>query len=139
MSVEKLLTKLDGVKKTGKNRWMARCPSHKDRTQSLSVQEEDNGYILCHCHAGCDINQVMSAAGLDLSDLFPERLEDRSGKLPYLLLSEALVVIKREVMIVAMCGSRLMQDQLTDKDRDRLFIAVSRINGALEKVGVRRV
>lgn len=137
MSIQKLLSKLVGVKQTGKNRWMARCPAHSDRTASLSIAEHEKGYILCNCFAGCDINQVLESVGLGLNDLFEQRLPDRLGQRPHLQFNEVLILIKREVMVVAMCGSRRMNKQLSEKDHDRLFTAVSRINEALNKAGVR--
>jgi hypothetical protein len=68
--VERLVSRLDKV--TGRNgRYTARCPAHDDRGPSLSVSEGDDGRCLVHCFAGCDVHQVVSAVGLELSDLFP--------------------------------------------------------------------
>ena len=32
--------------------------------------------VLLHCFAGCDAAQILAAAGLDLRDLYPPRLND---------------------------------------------------------------
>jgi hypothetical protein len=40
--------------------WSARCPSHEDRTPSLSITFRD-GKILLHCHAGCSQDDVITA------------------------------------------------------------------------------
>ena len=40
---------------------MACCPSHKDRTPSLSVRDGDGGTLLTHCHAGCSPDAVWGA------------------------------------------------------------------------------
>lgn len=40
--------------------WIARCPTHDDRTHSLSVRDGEQG-ILVHCHAGCTQENVISA------------------------------------------------------------------------------
>ena len=70
MDIENLLTRLDKV--SGSNgRFKARCPAHEDRGPSLSITEGDDGRLLVHCFAGCDVHQVVSAVGLELSDLFP--------------------------------------------------------------------
>jgi hypothetical protein len=53
---------------------MARCPAHKDRTRSLSVREFDSGAVGLHCFAGCTVDQVLTAAGLSMEDLFPPRV-----------------------------------------------------------------
>lgn len=73
MSVERLLSGLAGVRKKGPARWVAKCPAHKDRSPSLSVRELDDGRLLVHCFAGCDVESVVAAAGLGLEDLFPAR------------------------------------------------------------------
>lgn len=138
MSVDKLLSRLDGVKNSGKNRWMARCPSHRDKSPSLSVRTVEDGKILCHCFAGCDIGQVLNAVGLSTSDLFDHRLTDSKGQPPKIQLNEALTVIGREAMIVSMCAGRLLKNNLSDADRDRLSEAVNKIEDALNQAGVRR-
>jgi hypothetical protein len=46
-----------------------KCPAHEDKTASLSVSQGENG-ALVHCHAGCPTEQVLSAVGLRLKDLF---------------------------------------------------------------------
>ena len=38
--------------------WMARCPVHRDRNPSLSINER-SGVVLVHCHAGCPQGQVV--------------------------------------------------------------------------------
>lgn len=48
----------------------ALCPSHEDRTASLSVRTGADGRALLHCHAGCEPAEIVSALGLTLADLF---------------------------------------------------------------------
>ncbi len=48
---------------------MACCPAHKDAKPSLSVSEKD-GKILVHCQVGCTTNEIVSAMGLSVKDLF---------------------------------------------------------------------
>ena len=68
---EKLIPRLDGVIEIRSGTWKALCPAHDDRSPSLSIKEVDGGMLLVHCHAGCDTEEVVSALGLTLSDLFP--------------------------------------------------------------------
>ena len=70
MQIEELLTRLEGVKRSG-NGWSAKCPAHRDRNASLSIADGDKGIVL-KCHAGCDVAAVTQALGLELQDLFPE-------------------------------------------------------------------
>ena len=71
MAAEILLSRLERVRRTGSGRWVARCPAHEDRDPSLSVRECDDGTVLIKCFAGCGAAEVVEAAGLGLSDLFP--------------------------------------------------------------------
>ncbi|MEJ7765298.1 MAG: hypothetical protein WKF86_07370, partial [Acidimicrobiales bacterium] len=52
--------------------WSAKCPAHQDRNASLSIGLGRNGGVLVKCHAGCDIKDVVAAAGLSMADLAPE-------------------------------------------------------------------
>lgn len=70
-AVEKLLVTLPGAKANGHG-WMARCPAHDDKTPSLSVSEGDDGRALLHCHAGCEVEAIVSELGLTMRDLMPE-------------------------------------------------------------------
>ena len=73
MSAETLLSMLDKVRKTGPDRYIARCPSHDDKSPSLTIRESDDGKVLVHCFAGCSVHEIVHAVGLELSDLFPPR------------------------------------------------------------------
>jgi hypothetical protein len=72
-AVENLLARLGGVKRRGPGRWQALCPAHKDTAPSLSIQEESDGRVLIHCHAGCAAHEVVAAVGLDMRALFPPK------------------------------------------------------------------
>lgn len=66
---------LEGVTDSASG-FSARCPAHDDAHASLSIAEGRDGKILLNCHAGCTPEQIVSAMGLTMSDLFPP--EDRS-------------------------------------------------------------
>lgn len=67
---ENMLSLLGGVKVTGAGKWQARCPSHDDKSPSLSVKETNDGTLLLRCWAGCNASEIVGAMGLGLSDLF---------------------------------------------------------------------
>ena len=73
MSVETLLNQLEKVSHKGGGRYLARCPAHPDKTPSLSIREESDGTILCHCFAGCEVSDILSAVGLEMGELFPDK------------------------------------------------------------------
>jgi hypothetical protein len=69
MTTPELLSRLDGVKSRGTGKWSARCPSHKDRSPSLSVGEGPDR-ILLHCFALCENQDIVATLGLTMADLF---------------------------------------------------------------------
>jgi len=56
-----------GRRVNGRGEWQ--CPGHDDRTPSLSVNQGEHGAVI-HCHAGCSANEIISALGLEMGDLF---------------------------------------------------------------------
>ncbi len=79
MPADDLLRRLDGVRRVGDGRWVARCPAHDDHRASLSVRETPDGRVLVHCFASCDTRAVLAALNLRWSALFPadERVRRR--------------------------------------------------------------
>ena len=70
-TINTVLERLESVRSSGQNRFIARCPAHEDRTSSLSVRATDDGRVLVHCFAGCDTRDVLHALNLEMKDLFP--------------------------------------------------------------------
>jgi hypothetical protein len=70
VTAAEFVDRLKGVRRRGSG-WMARCPAHDDRHPSLSVKE-NNGHILVHCFAGCTVDTIVAALGLELQDLFED-------------------------------------------------------------------
>ena len=54
------------------------CPSHDDRSASLSITLENNR-ILLYCHTGCTIDDICLSLGIEQTDLFRSE-ERRVGK-----------------------------------------------------------
>ena len=140
MTAERLLDRLQGVREKGPGRWTASCsgPLHKhdDRNPSLSIRETSDGTVLIHCFSGCGAADIVSAVGLEFSDLYPERLDQERGpQRPnhYHAAREALRVLDHEALIVAVAAENIATGiTLSDEDRDRLMLAVQRIRDAME-------
>lgn len=64
-----LIAKALGGRKIGSG-WLVRCPTHDDRTPSLSLRDTSDGKVLVRCHAGCNQDQVI--AYLKATDLWPQ-------------------------------------------------------------------
>lgn len=132
------LSRLDKVKRTGAGRYQARCPAHDDRGPSLSIRELDDGRVLVHCFAGCDVHSVLASVGLDISALFPEReiQHGRPERRPFPA-ADVLRCVAFEALVVTVAGVGLLSGHpFTDVDRDRLALAVGRIHAALDAAGL---
>ena len=70
--IDSLLSRLEGVRKSGKG-YLARCPSHSDKSASLSISEGADNRVLVNCFSGCKASEVVEAVGLHLRDLFPDK------------------------------------------------------------------
>lgn len=67
------------IAKMGRDKAQCVCPAHADKQASLTVTK-GNKCTLFHCHAGCTLENILSAAGLDMQDTFyddrPQRKSD---------------------------------------------------------------
>jgi AAA domain len=74
VQVDEVLERLEGVRRSGKG-WSARCPCRNDdRNPSLTVGVGEEGQVLLHCQRGnaCDVDEICTAMGLHVRDLWPE-------------------------------------------------------------------
>jgi len=137
MDAGQLITKLEGVKQTGREQWIARCPAHDDKSPSLAIKQIEDR-ILLHDFAGCSTCEIVSSLGLELSDLFPEKIH--TGNKPISRPFPAADILKclgLETMFVYMCAKDLQKgEQLTDQDIDRLRLANKRIHLAVQAGGL---
>lgn len=133
-AIDGFLARLDGVKQTRDGRWLARCPSHDDRHPSLSVAEGDDGRVLIKCWAGCGAGEVLGAAGMTFSDLFPPKPISGdyapSIKRPFSA-ADILRAVNLEMTVaeIALCDLSKGVD-LSDEDFARLRLASERIRAA---------
>lgn len=115
-AVDKVLATLDRVKPQGHGKWKARCPAHDDNNPSLSIAEGDNGAVLVHCHAGCEITDVVGAMGLQLPDLYPE--DTRKSK------SRGSSASNRQFLRDAGAKRETIKAPAADEPKRRLFTLV---------------
>jgi hypothetical protein len=140
MDVTELVSRLSGVKKTGADSWLARCPAHQDKSPSFTVKALSDGRILMHCFAGCDSQAVLDSMGLTFSDLFPERLGDFPRARPAFTAIEALKALAAESGVVAIAAADVADGKpISEKDSERVCLAAGRIAAALDFIhGSRR-
>ncbi len=135
LTVHDLLDRLEGVRDRGNGQWLAKCPAHEDNRASLSIKETSDGTILIHCFALCSPDEVVGAIGLEIADLFPQKLEPRKGTKPRWNYKDLLLVIKHEAMVMEIAASRF--ETLTPDELERVILAGQRIRTALEVANVR--
>lgn len=136
--IEKILSRLECVKKTGAQKWIARCPAHDDKRPSLNVREVDDGTLLIRCWSGCGATDVVEAVGLRLSDLFPRTNETRRPlrSAERWIPRDALGGVALEALVVCVAGEQLMAgNPLTRDALDRVALAAGRLRAAAAEVG----
>ena len=130
MSAEALLACLDAVHQTSNRQWTARCPAHDDRRPSLSIRELDDQRVLVHCHAGCGVQEVLEAVGLDFGALYPPRTDQpllRPVRKPWRA-SEVVAALRGELNVVFVILAAVAAKTLVnDADAERAGIALERV------------
>lgn len=134
MTTDVLLRHLDGVRKTGVGKYIARCPAHDDRSPSLAIKDCGDGRVLVHCFVGCETEDVLTAIGLTFADIMPERISSEHRLKPLrhgFDVRQVLATLDHEALIVAIVGADFLQHQAIDEPTwERLAQAVGRINSA---------
>ena len=82
VTLDQVLDRLEGVRKSSLKRAMARCPAHADSDPSLSVSEGTT-CIIMHCFAGCSFVDICRAIGLEPTQLLYELIPGEYGSRPY--------------------------------------------------------
>lgn len=139
MSAALLLARLDGVHPHG-NGWRADCPNgHTKARGSLAITEAEDGRVMLHCFACGDTPGILRAVGLELADLFAERIRDPSPEarktareaFKRTAWTAALGVLGREATVVLLAAYHLTEGKvLVQTDHTRLAMAVERIQQA---------
>lgn len=136
MNFDDFLSRLDGVKRTGKDSAIARCPAHSDKSPSLTIKDIDDR-LLIHCFAGCSTHDVVSSLGLELSDLFPERLEVHAPTKKRFMPQDVLQCLAGETLFMVMCADSLAKGEvLPDSDIAKLRVCHRRFNNAARAAGL---
>ena len=134
MKTQELLSRLQKVKRTSSNSWVACCPAHEDRMPSMTIKETPET-VLIHCFAGCSTDEVLGAVGMTFEDLYPDHHDHiRPQKLNA---SDALRCIAFESLVVVASAGTMRQRDLSKDEMERLVTASGRIQASLEMAGVR--
>ena len=139
--VDAVLSRLEKVKRTAPDKWIALCPAHDDRRPSLSIREADDGKVLLRCWSGCGAAEIVSVLGLSLAALFPgdrRSLADHGTspmRRPFNW-QDALKGVAHEITVALLIAQAVNRgEELDAESLDRLAMAEGRISDALRAAG----
>ena len=133
--INKILERLQKVKQTKPNQWVACCPAHNDKHPSLAIKHCDNGKILIKCWSGCGIDDIVGAIGLELSDLFPEGTHYKKQEREHFSAETILKALHKESIIMRMLASDIKNGvQLGEQEIKRAEQAENKIHEACSYV-----
>ena len=81
MNLPAVLSHFDGVKRRNENEYIARCPCHDDKKQSLCIGNGEKGVVL-KCQAGCDTRAILDRVGLKPASYSYISISQRRSKAP---------------------------------------------------------
>lgn len=119
MGVDLVLNALERPKKVGKATWRANCPCCGGKNgHKFVVKESADGRVLLKCFAGCDVYSIVSALGLNMTDLFPKTDGGRPIRNPFT--REVAGSLSRELMVAWVILRDIANGKpISDADRAR--------------------
>lgn len=133
--LDNFVSRLKKLKRTGKDSWIACCPSHPDKSPSLAIREVETDKILVKCFAGCSIEEITGSIGLTLGDIMPDTAPDSFRK-PYSVPfnpRDVLACLRTDAMLLSVFISDVTQgNEITPQDAANAFKASCRIIAACE-------
>jgi hypothetical protein len=76
MPIRQVLRRLRNVQQVMPDQYSASCPLCDGGSRHLTVSEDADGKVLMHCHhdCGCTFEAIVGKLGLQVADLFPDKL-----------------------------------------------------------------
>ena len=147
-NLQMLLNRLEHVHTAG-NSYRARCPVHQGKSRdSLKITPCDDGSILIFCFSQeCSPLEIVNVCGLEMTDLFPERLTHNATPAERRKWREAATMrdwekarstIQHEARVIWVAGKQIKDGKpLNDVDDKRLDEALEQIALQGRKLNVR--
>ncbi len=138
--LDRLLPRLDGVRQTGPDKYLARCPLHDDRSPSFSIRVMEDGRLVLHDFGGCPTEGILASIGLGFADLFPARAPDpfhqgETPKPPRFQARDLIELAAFESLVVSIVANDILKGkQLSPEDHARLQIAETVLAGIAREV-----
>jgi hypothetical protein len=133
--LDNLLSRLQKVKRTGKDSHIALCPCHQDKSPSLTIRELEPDHILVNCFAGCETYDVLGSIGLTFDDVYPDRVKDEYRKPEQIPFNprDVLSALHGQAIEVLMFAKDIQKGKvLTEKESLELSKVIGRIGLACE-------
>lgn len=128
--IEDILSRLEKVRRTGANNWLACCPAHDDKSPSLTIHAADDGRILVKCHAECGFEEIVNAVGLGWEPWFPPKPKTDfvpAVRRPFPA-ADVLEALSIETLIVTITAKQMHEKkEVSGRDMARLIVACGRI------------
>ena len=134
MTADKLLSRLQRVKRTGPGKWIASCPTREDKSPSLAIREMDDGTILLHDFGGDSVEAILGAIGLSFADLYPDRPDHvaKPVRRPFNASDVLSLVAFESTVAVVVVADVVHGKEINDHDFERLLVAAQRLGNAAE-------
>lgn len=137
-----LLSRLGGVRRRSyvptirgtpaANAYEALCPAHNDKNPSLSILERSDNSLTLRCWAGCSLDEILGALGLQRRHLFPANGEHQSPYRERKNQEGVLGLLTMDLRAVAI-GLRMFVDaKLTDAQIAELLKLCLRVIDVIE-------
>jgi hypothetical protein len=108
----------------------------------LAVKQAEDGRVLLHCFAGCDVHSVVKAVGLEIGDLFPPKrreypIEGKPAAKTAFYASDLMRIIGFEALVVQIVAFDIANNKpISEETRERMLTAYERIDEALRYANV---
>ncbi len=130
MNIEQLLARLEKIRRIGDGKWLACCPAHNDKNPSLAIKQTEDGKILIHCFAGCDVESIVSSIDLSIADLMPDNPTYKKGSKPPKFNKYELFdrMVYESIILCIAIRQLINKEALTTEDQKRVLKAEQTID-----------
>lgn len=137
MKADAFLANCTKARVTGQGTWIACCPAHPDKNPSMTVRELNDGRVLVHCFAGCSVEEILGAVGMDFNALFPEELPKSdyiaAMRRPFPA-ADVLAALSNELLIITLIALDMEKKrEISDADIARLQLSRIRIETGMKQ------